>query len=435
MPPVTARALVRLAVPAALSVILNNAFRVVDQHAAGWLGTDAQGAIGSMTFVLLLAFAAWGVVGLGVGPMVARATGAGDLALRRRVVGNALAGSVVVGVAVLGAGYIFADGIASMVGLEGEIADQAARYLRTLALVGLPLAVAPVIDGAFIAMGQTALPMALQGLATALNIVLNVLFIRYFGFGIEGLAVASGVSRLVAVLIGVWALVQEVQPKVFDLRPDGTLLRVLRVGWPVSANVAAYSLVYWALLRVAISPLGPEVNAALGIGFSALEGFTWPAFYGLSLAVASLVGRSLGAGRPDEAWRAVRLGMPLAVIAGGTAAVVFWFGAHPLCALFTDDPEVLEQAVLYARILAFSQIFVAVEALAEGVLEGAGDTGTVFWASSPFNVLRIPLAWLLATPLGWGAAGIWWAINFTTLLKAVVKGALVLRGKWTRVEV
>ena len=71
-------------------------------------------------------------------------------------------------------------------------------------------------------------------------------------------------------------------------------------------GVAAYALTYWGILATTVSPLGPHVNAALGIGFSALEGVTWPAFHGFSLAIASLVGRSLGAKRPDLAWVSIR---------------------------------------------------------------------------------------------------------------------------------
>ena len=393
---VSARAVVRLAVPAALSVILNNAFRVVDQHAAGWLGTPEQAAIGSTTFVLILAFAAWGLVGMGTGPVVARVTGAQDRDGLRGAVGSALGGAGIAGAVVLGAMWLAAPLTAQALGLEAEVASLTVRYLRTLAVVGLPMALAPVVDAAFIAMGRTALPMALQGLSTLLNVVLNFLLLRWWGWGIEGLAVASGVSRLIATGIGVVVLGRSVGLAPRDLLPGEALRRIARVGVPIAANTAFYALVYWALLRTSISPLGPAVNAALGIGFSALEGFTWPLFHGLSLAVASLVGRALGAGRPELARQAIRTGLPLSTVAGLAAAAAFWFLSEHLCGAFTQDPEVLEQAVLYARVLAFSQLFVAWEALAEGVLEGAGDTRSVLWLSSPLNLLRVPLAWVSA---------------------------------------
>jgi MATE family multidrug resistance protein len=75
---------------------------------------------------------------------------------------------------------------------------------------------------------------------------------------------------------------------------------------------------------------------------------------------------------------------------------------------------------------------VAIEALSEGVLSGAGDTHKVFWGTVPFNLLRVPLAWWMAFPLGMGALGVWWAINLSSFLKALVKGAMVLEGSWVR---
>jgi MATE family multidrug resistance protein len=68
-------------------------------------------------------------------------------------------------------------------------------------------------------------------------------------------------------------------------------------------------------------------------------------------------------------------------------------------------------------------------------LAGAGDTRTVFWYSTPWNILRVPLAWLFAFPLGWGAAGVWWAINITTYAKAILKAIATARGKWASLEI
>ena len=155
-------------------------------------------------------------------------------------------------------------------------------------------------------------------------------------------------------------------------------------------------------------------------------------FWGFSLAVSSLVGRYLGAGLVEEARQTYRKTAWMMVAMGLAAGAVFWFGAKPLTAGFSEDPQVLEHAILYAQILAFSQIFVALESLAEGVLGGAGDTPSIFWWSAPVNLLRVPLAWLAAFPLGYGAAGIWWAINLTTFIKCAGKWGAVYRGAWSR---
>lgn len=419
MESVSTRSLLALALPAAASAILNNAFRVIDQASVRWLGTAAQAAIGSCAFVTITLFACFVLVSAGAGPLIARCTGAGDAEGRRQIFGNALLGGVLVGCIVQGALILLAPSVATWLGLGGEVARLATAYLRTLAVVVVPLALAPLVDAALVAMGHTRTMLALQAGAS----LLNGLLIYGFGLGIEGAALATGLAHGLAVAAGLallWRRLGFRGARIGSfLRPGPALRRVLRVGLPISLNTAAYALVYQALLRVAVSPLGPEVNAALGIGFSGLESVSWPLFWGISLAVASVVGRSLGAGRPDLAQEAIRRALPLTLGTGLAVALAFHLLARPLCALFTDDPVVLAHAVLYARVLAWSQPFVALEALAEGVLEGAGDTRAVLRWSLPLNMLRVPLGAGLALGLGWGAAGIWWAINLTTVAKAL----------------
>ena len=430
MKPVTTRAIVVLALPAAASVLLNNMFRVIDQFAVQWLGVDAQAAVGSCTFVLIAAYAVFASVSAGAGPLVARAVGAGDEAGARKLVGNALVGAALIGGAALALIGLCAPWITALVGLEGGAAVAMVTYLRWLAVFGLPLAIAPTVDAIFIARGDTRMVMLLQGGATLLNVVLNPVMIYTLDLGIGGAALATGLSHGTTVLVGLVLVYRKVGLRAADLRLDRTLIRLLRVGLPVAANTMFYAGVYWALLSIAISPLGPETNAALGIGFSALEGFTWPVFWGFSTAVASLVGRYMGAGMVDEAVQTYRRAAPLIMGLGLAASLIFWFGSVPLTDLFSDDVGVLEEAVLYARILSFSQVFVALEALAEGVLGGSGDTGQILRWSAPFNLLRVPLGWAAALPLGFGAAGIWWVINLTTVAKCAGKWSAVLSGRW-----
>ena len=114
--------------------------------------------------------------------------------------------------------------------------------------------------------------------------------------------------------------------------------------------------------------------------------------------------------------------------------IVFLFAAEDICSQFTKSDSGLEQAVLYAHILAFSQIFVAMEAMAEGVLSGAGDNKRLFWLSAPLNIARIPLAYFFCFTLSGHSAGIWWAINITTYIKCALKWHAVYKGKWRTLE-
>ncbi|HCH67018.1 MAG: MATE family efflux transporter [Deltaproteobacteria bacterium] len=432
MTPVTTRAIIQLAVPAAASVLLNNLYRVIDQYAVQWLGPDAQAAVGACTFVLIALYAVFAWVSAGTGPLMARAVGSGDPERARKLVGNAVVGSVFIGIVALLLLGLLAAPITALVGLDGDAATAMITYLRWLAVCGLPLAIAPTVDSIFVARGNTQMVMVLQGGATVLNACLNPLLIYGLELGIGGAALATGLSHGMAVVMGLVFVMRRLEPARSDFRLDRTLGAILRMGGPMASNTLLYAGVYWALMSVAIQPLGSEVYAALGIGFSVLEGFTWPVFWGFSLAVSSLVGRYLGAGMRDEARRTYAKTAWFMVGMGLVAAALFRFGAESLTARFSDDPTVLRHAVLYAQILAYSQVFVALEALAEGVLGGAGDTPSIFWWSAPVNLLRVPLAWVAAFPLGYGAMGIWWAINLTTVIKCAGKWVAVYRGRWAR---
>src|SRR4051812_39281435 len=99
------------------SGVLNNAFRIIDQYAAGSISTPAQAAIGSSVFPLIATWGLYQWVAGGAGPLIARATGAGDEPLRRKALGNALTGGVVLGVAMAIVGTAGAGAIATVLGL------------------------------------------------------------------------------------------------------------------------------------------------------------------------------------------------------------------------------------------------------------------------------------------------------------------------------
>lgn len=424
----------RLAVPATLAAVVHHAYRPLDQFFVQGLGKEAQGALGACTFVLILTFAAYLLISAGVGPRVGRATGAGELERRREVIGEGIAACGVVVVGMLLLGLFTAPLIPEALGLSGSTAMHAETYLRWIFLTGGALALSPLVDSSFHAMGNTRLPMLLQILGVALNATLNPLLIYSAGLGTTGAALATTLAQSMVVGIGLFVLVRDVGLQRSHVRFGVQIRGILEVGSPVAFSTAAYALVYWALIRTSIAPLGEDVVAGLGIGFSALEAVSWPLYVGCSVAVSSIVGRRLGSAEPEEAWRAIRWLLAPSLALGTTCGAVFYLAGPTLVGVFTDDPDAMQQAILYASVLAWSQPFVALEALTEGVLGGAGDTRKLLLGTVPFNILRIPGAWLLAFPAGFGAVGVWWAINLTTILKAAVKGWFVWRGEWARLE-
>ncbi len=433
-PNITFQVLWRLAWPSILFAILRHGYRIVDQFYAQYISMEAQAAIGSTTYFQILASGLFTIIAFGAAPLIGRAVGSQDTERLRIIVNSALAGVVVLSITAIVLGSTGTGLIVRGLGLSGETANEAQQYIFTLCLTMPPLVLAPFLDQALIASGDTRTPMKSHAIILCVNLILTPTFIMGLDLGVVGAALSSTSATALGSAYSLSRLFR-IAPFSPDVVMRPTLIRpIIRVGTPIGLGVAAYALTYWGILATTVSPMGPHVNAALGIGFSALEGVTWPAFHGFSLAIASLVGRSLGAQRTDLAWVSVRKGIYIASALGIVASATFYFGQSALTGIFTKDPLVHQTATEYAAILAFSQFAVALEAILEGVLSGSGATRSIFWASTPINLMRIPLGWYFAIHLGYGPAGLWWVLNGTTYAKVIWKALIVRSGRWSTLQ-
>jgi Na+-driven multidrug efflux pump len=160
-----------------------------------------------------------------------------------------------------------------------------------------------------------------------------------------------------------------------------------------------------------------------------------PAF-GLSNAAATLVGQNLGALQPGRAEKSAWLAAHLTAIFLGFCAVIFIGGAEFFIRIFNQDEGVIEVGRLGLTIICLGYVFFAYGMVMSQSLNGAGDTRTptiinlaVLWG------FQIPLAYILAIYLDWGATGVFVAIAISHSLHAIVSTLVFRRGKWKLVEV
>ena len=438
------RNVLRFTWPTVASCLCSSAFRINDQFWVGALGEQAQAALGAATFVMILNFALYFLAVAGCMSRIARATGAQDKTARNRAIHHGFALSGLLALLVGSVGYAFTPELTGLMGLSEGVAAEAVAYIRGTYLMALPIAFAPLLDNVFISMGDTRSPLILQILAIALNFVLNPLFI-YGGLpslqetpqvwmGVEGAAFATGLSRAIVVVLGLTWLVRK---KGIPLIPESPIaLRqlwlIVRTGTPSCVSIAIYAGVYLALARWVFSEFPDSALAGFSVGFNAFEAVSYPLFLGIALGGSAMVGRALGARDKQLALDLVGTTRRLALGAGVLISLAFVLIGPHLVQAFTSEPAVIREAVLYLRILAVSQIFVALETVSENVHMAAGHTRPIFWISVPGNLARVPLGILFALTWGYGPAGLWWAINATTLVKALLFHTLVLRQNWLR---
>jgi putative MATE family efflux protein len=458
--PRAVRTVLLLAWPATLSFLLNNSYRINDQFWIQGLGQNAQAAIGAMMFVAIMTFALYYFSAGGTISMVAHAEGAGDRELRNKVSRHAIGLAIAIGLLTFTVGPFLIPFITSSMQLTGDVAKHASDYLGAFYAVAPVMVVVIATDHIFIARGHTVVPMLLQLVAVVCNYILNPILIyganapeavadlgsipgfelsmwiaNYFeveGTGLHGAALASGISRAVAGSLALLLLhfVYDTPILRFGKPAWALLKRMAIIAAPVSWSIAVYAAVYWMLYGLVLSQLDESVLAGFSIGFQVFEGISFPVYLGIGLAGSSLVGRSLGAGDPGQCHVWVHTVRRIGYTAGGIFACFFWFGAPLVTEYFTQDEAVAQAALSYAFVLGFSQVFVAIETVNEKILLGSGHTKPIAPITLVGNFLRLPIAWVLALTFGFGAAGVWWAINISTAYKALSYRRVVQKGEW-----
>ncbi|HKC41166.1 MAG TPA: MATE family efflux transporter, partial [Gemmatimonadales bacterium] len=312
-----------------------------------------------------------------------------------------------------------------------EVARLGHTYLATW-LLGAPLVFGFfAVEATFRAAGDTRTPFLMLGGSVLVSIGLDPLLIAGVGpfprLGVEGAALASVMVRGGGFLLGVVIAMRRGLIRI--AAPDwATLPTIIRIGAPLSLAGVLLSVIYMILTRFT-SQFGTPALAALGIGHK-MEGLGFIAISGFSLAASALVGQNLGAGQEARAREAVRLTVQYCLMVTVTTAVAFLVIPQTFVALFTSDPNVIADGVLYLRVVAFAQIGQSFELILEGALAGAGYT---FWpqiASTSLTALRIPLAawWSRIS----GLLGIWLALSVTAILRGVAMIVFWRAGRWRR---
>ncbi|MEQ8767397.1 MAG: MATE family efflux transporter [Planctomycetota bacterium] len=437
--------LFRLSGPAILALILHNFYGVNDTFFAARLGAAESNAMGLILFVLILNFSISAIVSRGVAPLVSRFIGAKDRRSADHMIAQALVLSMTLATLVGIAGSLLSHQFVGWLGGDGETIAPGTSYLRTLYLFQWAMFLPPLVDSILIASGNTVTPMLLQGFSVSLNTLLNWLVVDgpgLFGLpalGLGGLAMTTAVSRGLAGSIGLYRIFRgatgskphfqghwKPEPKAF--------WRIARLGLPTAASIAMYSGVYVVLTNL-ISEFGQDALGALGIGFRGIESFSFHVMVGFGMATATLVGQNLGAKKPERSARSAWIALGVAIVPATMFTLAFLIFPRELVALYTDEPGITHFTVGYVSTIAWSQFTLAFEEIFGEALIGAGCPRWFMFVVVPANILRIPIAWLLAFHTSLGILGVWWAINITTWLKAAILTGLFWKGPWRDKEI
>jgi putative MATE family efflux protein len=212
---------------------------------------------------------------------------------------------------------------------------------------------------------------------------------------------------------------------------------MLSISWPAALLQIAWNAGSIVLYNV-LSRLGDASITALAAitnGFR-IEGVIFLPAFALNMAASVLIGQNLGAGNPQRAEKVGwKIGMTGVVLMSSMALVIFIL-AERIAAAFTDNPAVLAETVRYLRFNMLSEPFMALSVVLGGGLQGAGDTrGTMWVVGTAMWLIRLPLAYIFALMLGYGATGVWIAMVVSMVIQGVLMAKRFHGGKWKEVRV
>jgi putative MATE family efflux protein len=415
----------RLAVPALGALAAEPLYVLVDTAIVGHLGRSQLAALGAAATVLSV-LGMFNFLQYATTAQVARATGAREDVVARQLGAQAFWLSLAIGVALAAALAALAPQVVSLVGVEGRTADYAETYLRIVAL-GVPSFFLALSGQGFLrGRAELTAPHVVIVLGNVLNVALEVLFVYGLGWGIEGSAWGTAIAQSCMGVGFVWLIVSRAGRR--HMAPVGRLARrLLSVGKFIFIRTFALISAF-VLAGAVVARFGDAELGAYQISFQ-LFLFLALALDAIAIAGQILVGRELGAGRPERAYDASVRMISLSVVTGASFAVGLLALSGVLPQLFSSDPAVLAECAALWPIFALLQpVSGAVFAL-DGILIGASDGPYI--AASMVVAFAVCAACLgLAAAGDWGVRGVWGALAALILVRAATMGARFARRRW-----
>ena len=327
-------------------------------------------------------------------------------------------------------------------GAEPDLIAEGHGYTQWLIGGNITIMLLFLINAIFRGAGDASIAMWTLVLSNGLNIILDPIFIFGLGpipeYGVMGAAIATNIGRGAAVLFQIWILFFG-WGKIKLWAKDVVLnMKVMLNLIKVSLGGIAQFLIgtsSWVFLMRIMSEFGSEVLAGYTIAIRVIM-FTLMPAWGMSNAAATLVGQNLGAQQPDRAEKSVWITGKYNAYFMGLVSVLYLIFAKAIIGVFNDNPSVVENGALCLQIIAVGYVFYAYGMVVTNAFNGSGDTRTptkinliAFW------LYQLPLAYVLALVLDFGATGVFVAITTAEVLLASISIVWFRKGKWKLIQV
>lgn len=427
------RSIVRFAVPLFFGNLFQQLYNVADSLIVGnKLGDEALAAVSSTGMLIFLLIGFFQGIGMGAGVVVSQFFGAKDRKNLRKSIHTYLFASIIIGVFLTFAATLFAPQILVWMDTPEDVMPDAVEYIQVYFHGSLGLVMYNACMGIMQAVGDSKHPLYYLIISSVINVVLDLIIVAGFGFGVWAAALATIVSQFVSVFLCLLRLMrskEDYSVSFKEFRPDGRMLKmILRIGLPsgVQNSIIAFANV---VVQSNINYFGKMAMAGCG-AYSKIEGFAFLPITSFTAAITTFVGQNLGAGNKKRVRKGARFGIICSMILAEIIGLLFYVFAPLLISAFTREPQAVAFGVQKARTCALFYCLLAATHCFASLLRGAGKTVVamitmlVCWC-----IIRVSFLWIMV-PFTESIDAVNWVYPLTWSLSTIVLLIYYLSADW-----
>ena len=364
-------------IPILLSQILQQFYNIADTAIIGrYIGTDALAAIGSTGLLISVIVNFFIGLSTGISAVIANQFGANEYDKLKKSISTLLAVSVLLGIVFTIGSLIFMKPIINILQTPKGVYSLAIDYLK-ICFLGITFQLLYNIGTAILrALGNTKDPLYFLIFSCILNLILDILFIVYFGWGVKGAAIATLISQILATLLVMYKIMSLDDNCKLSLKQikiyRGYTKDIFLVGLPAGLQ-AIFMSISSLIIQSSINSFGAEAMAGMTI-FAKVEGFLYFPLFSLGLAVTGFVGQNFGAKEYERVKEGINISLKISVYTSLIFIIILNIFAPYILRLFTNDAAVIKVGLESIRIVFPSYVLYAMNQIYIGSLRGIEKT-------------------------------------------------------------
>ena len=427
------KCMVSFAIPVFIGHLFQQLYNTADSIIVGnFVGKEALAAVSSSGNLIFMMTGFFMGLCMGAGVIISRYLGARDFEKMQKTIHTAVAFALCCGATLSVLGLWLAPKLLVLMKTPENVLPLSITYFRIFFFGSFFSLTYNVCAGILQAVGDSKSPLKFLIIASITNIILDLVFVGVFHWGVAGAAAATVISQMLSAVMGFRKLVKSegyyklhLNKIRFDL---SRLKEILHQGIPSGINNSIISIAY-VVVQSNINAFGDTAMAGCG-SYSKIEGFIFIPIMSFAMAITTFIGQNLGAGNHERALKGSRFGILAAVVSAEILGVILWLTCPWVIPLFNDDPAVVAIGVNQMRTESLFFFTLAFAHAVSAVMRGAGRakmpmyTMLLCWCIIRVTYITVAVKFFPVIET------VYWAYPLTWFLSCIIFAFYYFKGNW-----